>query len=95
MNSCSLVKILKPGIRGRIHSLEGELPESPYDRETAWFPGDTLMLDTGISIPLSYGEKWKILMLDYKVYLVPRWGFTRVEPTSAGEEDDDSEKFAK
>ncbi len=89
MDSCSLVKILKPGVRGRIHSLGERLPESPYDRETAWFPGDTLMLDTGISIPLSYGEDWKILMLDCKVYLVPRAGFMRVEATLAGEEDDD------
>ncbi len=89
MDSCSLVKILKPGARGRIHSLGERLPESPYDREVVWFPGDTLMLDTGISIPLSYGGDWKILMLDCKVYLVPRARFTRVEATLAGEEDDD------
>jgi hypothetical protein len=88
MAAYSLVKILKPGINGRLRPLETDQSKDIYDCEPVWFPGGTLMLELR-RVPRL--PKWRELMFDGKTYLVPRWGFCEVELSTTGEDDDDSE----
>lgn len=76
MAAYSLVKILKPGIGGRICSIENSSFENPYDCELVWFPGDTLMLEIRVEPRM---PKWSKLMFEGKTYLVPRSSFCKVE----------------
>jgi len=91
MSSCSLVKILKPGVNGRIRSDVGTQTKNIYDCDPVWFPGGTLMLEVGRAPP-PFAAKWREMMFEGKVYLVPRWGFSEVELPTTGEDDDFSER---